>query len=54
MEYAHIIVSNQTKKRFLKHGPLKEDTQESTMVKILDFYEKYESHEETIKGVIGD
>jgi len=49
MEYAHIITSNETKQRFLAHGPLKSDTQESTMIKVLDFYEKYHDYEEQIK-----
>lgn len=54
MDYANISVSRETKERFLKYGPLKSDTQESTMVKILDFYEKYHGYEEQINGILGD
>lgn len=54
MDYANISVSRQSKERFLKIGPLKTDTQEVTIVKLLDFYERYHEYETEIKGILGD
>ncbi len=53
MEYGHIIVSKDTKLRFLNgHVKQKEDTQESGMVELLDFFDKYHAHEAEIEKAL--
>lgn len=53
MEYGHIIVSMDTKLRFIEgHVKQKEDTQESGMVELLDFWDKYHGREAEIENMI--
>lgn len=48
-----IQVKDETKKRFLKLGTM-EDTQDSVLCRILDFYEKYHWVEADIDTMIGN